>query len=115
MQPLLISVIVLYGCVALALAATLLFFVNVKRELNRKLKTFEEALRLVQERGAKPPEPEPIRVPVTVPVALNQNRRVQALRLLRRGEDAGHVAAAVDLPRSHVELLAKVQEMAARS
>lgn len=44
---------------------------------------------------------------------LNLNRRVQAVRLLRRGEDIGHVCAALGVPRREIELLVRVQRLAA--
>lgn len=50
------------------------------------------------------------------PVAgMNWNKRVQALKLLRRGETVGHVAAAVAVPEKEVELLVRVQRYAAHS
>jgi hypothetical protein len=36
------------------------------------------------------------------------------LRLLRRGEDVAHVAAALCVPRREVELLIHVQELSAK-
>lgn len=43
---------------------------------------------------------------------MNLNRRVQALRLLRRGEDLGHIASALGVPRCEVELLVRVHRLA---
>lgn len=48
-------------------------------------------------------------------VGMNWNKRAQALRLLRRGETIGHVAAAVAVPEKEVELLVRVQRYAAQS
>lgn len=43
---------------------------------------------------------------------LNMNKRVQALRLLRRGQDVGHVSAVLGMTRKEIELLIRVQELA---
>jgi hypothetical protein len=45
---------------------------------------------------------------------MNLNKRTQAVRLLRRGEDVGHVAAALGVPRGEVELLVRVRQMSAK-
>jgi DNA-binding NarL/FixJ family response regulator len=45
---------------------------------------------------------------------MNLSKRLQALRLLRRGEDIGHVAAALGISRREVELLVRVQEFSAK-
>ncbi len=57
----------------------------------------------------EPQEPAPTYVPLTS--TMNFSRRAQALRLLRQGEDASHVAAALGVPRSEIELLIRVQEL----
>jgi hypothetical protein len=44
---------------------------------------------------------------------LNLNQRVQALRLLRRGQDIGHVSAVLGMTRKEIELLLRVQELSA--
>ena len=41
----------------------------------------------------------------------NLNKRSHALRMHRHGEDAGQIAAALDLPRQEVELLLKVHRI----
>lgn len=47
--------------------------------------------------------------PVPPKSGLNLNKRSQALRMSRRGEQADKIAAALSLPRREVELLLKVQ------
>jgi hypothetical protein len=42
---------------------------------------------------------------------LNLNKRSHALRLFRRGEGAGQIATALELPRQEVELLLKVHRI----
>jgi hypothetical protein len=42
---------------------------------------------------------------------LNLSKRSHALRMHRRGEDAGQIAAALELPRQEVDLLLKVHRI----
>ena len=117
--------IVLLVLLALGLMASLALFVSVKRDLRaqarRENRRLEGALRQMQEapRAATPPPlPAPAAEPVYIPLAprsgLNLSRRVQATRLLRRGEGVEHVAAALSIPRREVELLIRVEEMVAK-
>jgi hypothetical protein len=46
---------------------------------------------------------------------LNLNRRVQAIRLSRRGDSPGAIAAALGVPQGEVELLLKVRQMASQT
>ena len=62
----------------------------------------------------KPGEAQQSLVPA-VRSGFNLNRRVHALRLLRRGEDVAHVAAALGVPRKEVELLVRVQDLTTKS
>ena len=56
--------------------------------------------------------PEPTMfVPAPLRAGLNLNKRVHALRMLRRGEDVSHVAAALGVPRREVELMVRVQDI----
>jgi hypothetical protein len=43
---------------------------------------------------------------------LNVSKRIQALRLLRRGQDIAHVSAVLGMTRKEIELLLRVQQMA---
>jgi hypothetical protein len=103
-----------YAAVALGLAVTLVLFLSVKIEMQRNArrerKRVDEMLGRLQEAA---PAPETVYVPATLQPGLNINRRAHAGRLLRRGEDAAHVAAVLGVPRAEVELLARVQEMTA--
>jgi hypothetical protein len=54
--------------------------------------------------GFQTPSPRP---------GMNLSRRVQALRLLRRGEDLGHIAAALGVPRKEVELVVHIHKLTA--
>ena len=105
--------------VALGLGGVLFLFVSVKRELYKQsLKyrvSFEQVLERLQEADRPAPAPA-VPPPLMLPLrpGLNIQRRVQALRLLRRGEDVAHVAAALGVPRREVELLIHVQELGAK-
>jgi hypothetical protein len=102
---------------ALGLAASLLLFLSTKREMraqerryNRRIEEMMDRLREASQVSPPAPvPPEPIYVPVALRSGLNTSRRVQALRLLRRGETAAHVSAALGVPRQEIELLMRVQ------
>ena len=94
------NLLVLYGLLATGLLASLMLFLSLKREIHRQRPKPEKV---------KLPEPEPVFVPAQPRSGINVNRRVHALRLLRRGEDVAHVAAALGVPRREVELLVRVQ------
>jgi hypothetical protein len=50
-------------------------------------------------------------VPAPLRAGLNLNKRVHAMRMLRRGEDISHIAAALGVPRKEVELLIRVHSI----
>jgi hypothetical protein len=91
---------------ALGLCGTLILFVSVKRELRRQSRRIDNVLNQLREAAQAP-------VSALRP-RLNIQKRFQALRLLRRGEDVAHVAAALCVPRREVELLIHVQELSAK-
>lgn len=49
--------------------------------------------------------------PAPLPSGLNLNKRLQALRMYRRGESPEKIAASLQLPQTEVELLLKVQRI----
>jgi len=53
--------------------------------------------------------------PAASMTALNLTRRVQAIRLSRRGDSPGEIAAALGIPQGEVELLLKVRQMASET
>jgi hypothetical protein len=57
---------------------------------------------------------ETVFVPVAPRPGLNVNRRVHVQRLLRKGEDPAHIAAALGIPRAEVDLLIRVQDLVAQ-
>ena len=112
--------LVLLLLVALSLMASLGLFLSLKRDLRMREREERQRMETLVQRlreAAPPPRlclepaPEPVFFPLRS--GMNLNWRSQALRLLRQGENAGHVAAALAVPRSEVDLLIRVQELAA--
>jgi hypothetical protein len=96
------------------LLSTLALFLALKREIRRhaqrqKISMEEIATRFSEERRSEALPPE--LVPTPLRAGLNVNKRVHAMRMLRRGEDTGHIAAALGVPRREVELLIRVQSI----
>jgi hypothetical protein len=101
---------------ALALIASLALFVTLKQEIQantRRNRRRMEEIAAVLRRPAQGEPPGPAVIAAPVRSGFNLNRRTQAIRLLRRGENASHVAAAVGVPQQEIELLIRVQKMAA--
>src|SRR5713101_4971173 len=102
---------------ALGLMASLFLFVSLKHEIQvgarRQRKKIEAMERRLLDASAGAPAPEPAVRPLTPRSGFNLNKRVHAMRMLRRGEDAAHIAAALGVPRKEVELLIHVQGMVA--
>jgi hypothetical protein len=107
-----------YLMIVAGLISTLALFVTLKFEISRnarrqKRRVEEMMIRLAEAEKAPPappePEPEIAMVPMLPRAGLNLTKRVHALRMLRRGEDVAHVAAALGVPRKEVELLIRVQ------
>jgi hypothetical protein len=99
-----------YGLLATGLGASLLLFLSLKREIQRARARMEKGL---AEKKAETPEP--VLIPAQPRSGININRRVHALRMLRRGEDVAHVAAALGVPRREIELLVRVSRTPALS
>jgi hypothetical protein len=108
-----------YAVLALTLATTLFLFVSVKRETRahavRERKRVDALVEAMAERlrEASTPPPEPVYLPVTVRSSLNIGNRMQALRMLRRGGDAAHTAAALGVPECEIQLLNRVEAIVA--
>ena len=101
---------------ALALIASLALFVTLKQEIQaharKNRRRMEEiSARLSEASGQRPPEA----VVVTPPTrsGFNLNRRTQAIRLLRRGENVSHIAAVLGVPQREIELLIRVRRIVA--
>lgn len=101
-----------YLLTAAALLSTLGLFATLKLDLwrdSRRHKRRIETMMVRLNEAERTPEPAAARVPAPPRAGLNRHTRVYALRMLRRGEDVGHVAAALGVPRREVELLVRVQ------
>jgi hypothetical protein len=106
-----IPVLIQYVLLALGLMAALSLFLTLKHEIHwysrKQRKRLEEIARYVHEVDQR--RPEAILVPIAPRSGFNISRRVHAMRMLRRGEDTSHVAAALGMPCQEVELLIRVQ------
>jgi hypothetical protein len=106
-----------YVLLALGLVASLALFFSLKHEIQantrkHRQKIEEMIARLDEAAKAAELAAPPMEVFVRAPrPGFNLNQRAQALRLLRRGEEVAHVAAALGVPRREVELLVRVQRM----
>src|SRR5712691_7498556 len=103
---------------ALGLTASLFLFLSVKHEIQisgrKQRKRFEIIEKRLLEASVSAPEREP-EIPLpALRSGFNLNKRVHATRMLRRGEDLAHIAAALGVPRKEVELLIRVQGIVAQ-
>ena len=100
-----------YIFLALGLMACLSLFFTLKCEIlahaRKQRKRLEEMDRKVIDANER--HPEAVIIPTAPRSGFNASRRVLAMRMLRRGEDVSHVAAALGVPRREVELLIRVQ------
>ncbi len=53
--------------------------------------------------------------PITLDTGMNLSKRVQILRLNRRGESTAHIASVLNLPLAQVELVLKLQRQTAEA
>jgi hypothetical protein len=108
-----------YLLIAAGLFSTLALFMTLKREIRgqaQRQKTRIEEMVVRLNEAERSPEPvaqeEFVRfVPAPLRAGLNLNKRVHAMRMLRRGEDISHIAAALGVPRQEVELLIRVHSI----
>jgi hypothetical protein len=106
-----------YVLIAAGLFSSLALFVTLKREMRRlvfRQKTRIEQMMARLDEAQRPAEPvveELTFVPAPLRAGLNLNKRIHAMRMLRRGEDIAHIAAAMGVPRREVELLIRVQSI----
>ena len=112
----------LVALTALGLIAALALFVSLKREIEvrsrQESKRVEAMLaRLLEAEIRLPPLPLPAfePTPVAPRSGLNLSKRVQVMRMLRQGEDTDSIAAALELSRAEVQLIASVHSMGAES
>jgi hypothetical protein len=109
--PLLPYLLIAAGLLS-SLALFLALKVEVRRSIFRQKATLEQMLARLTEAERPPVAVEATGiVPTPLRAGLNLNKRVHAMRMLRRGEDIAHIAAALGVPRREVELLIRVQSI----
>src|SRR5579884_833858 len=113
-----VSNLVQFGLVALGLLAALALFISLQRQFRIQSRKDQARIEDLQQQieKLKPNSPEPADSTAASPAfrsGINVSKRTQALRLLRRGEDIGHVASALAVPRREIELLIRVQNLGA--
>ena len=91
---------------------------QMRREARRNRQALDELAMRLQLRSAAACTPPPelrheTEAPAPARPGANLNWRVQALRLLRRGQDVAHVAAVLGVSRKEIELLIRVHQLAA--
>jgi len=113
-----------YVALAFGLVLCLFLFWSLKRDLHaaedrskKKLASFEEELKAkaaaLDERWTELSQISHLLVPpAPLRSGLNLTKRSQALQMIRRGESPRDIAATLGLPRSEVELLIKVHQLA---
>jgi hypothetical protein len=99
----------------LGLAALLVLFLGLKRELRAQTHGQREAVAALRAEVQADIQAEfESRTSESSPAphssGMNAGKRIHAMRLLRRGEDVAHIAAALSVPRKEVELLIRVQQ-----
>jgi hypothetical protein len=97
-----------YLLIATGLFSSLALFMTLKREIRRLA---HQQKTCIDEAARPAEEPAMTFVPAPLRAGLNLNKRVHAMRMLRRGEDVTHIAAALGVPRREVELLVRVQSI----
>lgn len=105
-----------YAVIAAALAAVLALFLTLKRELHgqaaRHRRQLEAIVRAIGESREATAEAAPPAPSAASRSAWNLTTRVQAVRMARRNLDVSHIAAALGVTRSEVELLLRVHKTA---
>lgn len=115
-----LSPLAIYGAMALTLVSCLILFFSFKFEVRQvrrsgeasketlasQVREMESSVGSLQEKltdiAGRPTPGSP---------AMNLNRRVQVLRMHRRGESLETIAAALNTPRNEVDLLIRVHKM----
>lgn len=113
-----------YVALTLGLGLSIGLFVQVKSEMRRQAKRWNDERTALQAanlalRGAlddirRPPAPDastPVQALPAIRSSLNMTRRSQVLRLHHRGEGPDQIAAALGVPVNEVDLMLKVNKM----
>jgi len=107
-----IHVLIQYALLAAGLIGSLALFLSTKHEIRRNAAKSRKRIEDVAARITEVPPrdaAEPVFVYSAPRSGLNMNKRVQAMRMVRRHEDIATIAAAVGVTRKEVELLIRVQ------
>src|SRR5436309_195780 len=108
MTPFLVPAVIL----ALGVAASIALSLAVRREARiltrRNARKIDDILIKLDQAAETAGHPTPQARPKT-----DTSRRLEALRLLRRGETPSHVAAALGIRPAELELLVRVQKLSA--
>jgi hypothetical protein len=107
-----------YLLIAAGLLSTLALFITLKEEIRRQSQRQKKRIEEMADRLTEGRSPEPAAlessvalVPAPLRAGLNLNKRVHAMRMLRRGEDISFITAALGVPRKEIELLVRVQSI----
>jgi hypothetical protein len=107
-----------YLLIAAGLLSTLALFITLKDEIRRQAQRQKKRIEEMADRLTEGRSPEPAAlessvalVPAPLRAGLNLNKRVHAMRMLRRGEDISFITAALGVPRKEIELLVRVQSI----
>jgi hypothetical protein len=102
-----------YVLTALALVASLSLFLALKSELlisaRKQQRRMDQVTQRLEEAWERPVAL--IVAPQAARSSLNYSRRVQALRMARRGDDSSRIATVLGMSCPEVELLLRVQNM----
>ncbi|MGD1090959.1 MAG: hypothetical protein ABSB35_03090 [Bryobacteraceae bacterium] len=110
-----IQILMPYALIALALIGSLGLFLSLKGELWTSARKQRRRVAQITQRldeawtSSQQPAIPLLAAPQATRSSLNYNRRAQALRLARRGDDPSRIAAVLGMTRKEVELLLRVQ------
>jgi len=90
-----------------SMAALALEVAHERERIQQLMLSLETRIRSNEDRAAVLVPPSPPRS------GLNWNKRAQVIRLSRQGEKPASIASALQLPKAEVELLLKIEKMAA--
>jgi len=110
-----IQILMPYAMIALTLIGSLGLFLSLKSELwmstRKQRRRVEQMTQRLDEAWTSSQQPAVplLAAPQAPRSSLNYNRRVQALRMARRGADPARIAAVLGMTRQEVDLLIRVQ------
>ena len=110
-----IQILMPYALIALTLIGSLGLFLSLKTELwtstRKQRRRVEQMTQRLDEAWTSSQQPAValLAAPQVPQSSLNYHRRVQALRMVRRGADSARIAAVLGMTRQEVELLIRVQ------